>query len=180
MACNKIFEFRCAMSGFHRYRHHWHPEPNQILNCYHERNNPFHRFAIKFCEVGKEEMIGRIPMEISWVTKYFMDRGATVTAQLTGVYYGRSLLVHGVLEIPCKIMVTISETVSNLLCMEKYKDIVAERYIESKNEEIMGSIIQAINDAPLPVPASPKEKKVEKLTMQDTKIHETFSAGKTR
>ena len=26
----------------------------------------------------------------------------------------------------------------------------------------MGSIIQAINDAPLPVPASPKKKKVEK------------------
>ena len=84
MAYNKIFEFRWAMGGFHHYRHHWHPEPDQILNCYHERNNPFDRFAIKFCEVGKEEMIGHIPMEISWVTKYFMDRGAAVTAQLTG------------------------------------------------------------------------------------------------
>ena len=150
------------MGGFHHYRHHWHLEPDQILNCYHERNNPFDRFAIKFCEVGKEEMIGHIPMEISWVTKYFMDRRANVTAQLTGVYYKRSLLVQGVLEIPCKILVTISGTVSNLLCMEKYKDIVTDRHIEPKNEEIIGSIIQGINDAPLPVPASPNKKKVEK------------------
>ena len=48
------------------------------FELYHERNNPFDRFAIKFCEAGKEETIGHIPMEISRVTKYFMDRGATV------------------------------------------------------------------------------------------------------
>ena len=46
--------------------------------------------------------------------------------------------------------------------MEKYKDIVTDCYIEPKNEEIMGSFIQAINDAPLPVPAFTKKKKVEK------------------
>ena len=73
------------------------PRTRPHLNCYHERNNPFDRFAIKYYEVGKEEMIGHLPMEISWVRKYFMDRGATVTAQLTGVYYGRSFLVQGVL-----------------------------------------------------------------------------------
>ena len=45
--------------------------------------------------------------------------------------------------------------------MEKYKDIVTDRYIESKNEEIMGSFIQAKSNALLPVPASPKKKKLE-------------------
>ena len=69
------------------------PGTRPNLNCYHERNNPFDRFAIKFCEAGKEETIGHIPMEISRVTKYFMDRGATVTAQLTRVHYRRSPLV---------------------------------------------------------------------------------------
>ena len=162
MGYNKIFEFTCAVRDFHHYPHHWHLVRDQILNCCHERNNPFDRFAIKFCEAGKEETICHIPMEISRMTKYFMDKGTTVTAQLTGVHYRRSPLVQGGLEIPCKIMVTISGTVSNLLCMEKYKDIVTDRYIEPKNEEIMGSFIQAINDAPLPVPASPKKKKVEK------------------
>ena len=74
MAYNKFFEFTCAMRGFHHYRHHWHPMPDQTFNCFHEHNNSFHRFAINFCEAGKEEMIGHIPMEISRVTKYFMDR----------------------------------------------------------------------------------------------------------
>ena len=74
MTYNKIFEFTCAVRGFHHYRHHWHLEPDQILNCYHESNNPFDRFAIKFCETRKEETIGHIPMEIFRVTKYFMDR----------------------------------------------------------------------------------------------------------
>ena len=46
--------------------------------------------------------------------------------------------------------------------MEKYKGIVTDRYMEPKSEETMGSFIQAINDAPLSVPASPKKKKVEK------------------
>ena len=88
----------------------------------------------------KEETIGHILMEISRVKKYFIDRGATVTAQLTGFHYRRSPLVQGGLEIPCKITVTISETVSNLLCMEN-ADIVTDRYIETKNEEIMDSFI---------------------------------------
>ena len=56
----------------------------------------------------------------------------------------------------------MSSTVSNLLCTEKCKDIVTDGYIEPKNEEIMESFIQATNDTPLPVPASPKKKKVEK------------------
>ena len=119
MAYNKIFEFTCAVRGFHHYRHHWQLQPNQVLNCYHECNKPFDRFAIKFCQAGKEETIGHIPMEISRVAKYFMDRGVTVTAQLKGVYYRRSPLIQGGLEIPCKFTVTISGILSNLLCMEK-------------------------------------------------------------
>ena len=43
--------------------------------------------------------------------------------------------------------------------MEKYKDIVTDRYIEPKNEEIMGSFIQAINDAPLQYQLLPKRRK---------------------
>ena len=91
-----------------------------------------------------------------------MDRGATVTAQLTGVHYRRSPLVQGGLDIPCKITLRISGTVSNLLCKQKIQRLVTDRYIEPKNEETIGSFIQAINDAPLSVPASPKKKKVKK------------------
>ena len=65
-------------------------------------------------------------MDISRLTRFFIDRGATVTAPLMGIHYRRSSLVQGGLEIPCKITVTISGTVSNLLCMEKYKDIATD------------------------------------------------------
>ena len=102
------------MRGFRHYRHHWHLEPHQLLN-YHERNNPFDRFAIKFCQAGKEEIIGHIPMEISKVTKHFLGRGPAVIVQLMGVHYQRSPLLQGELEITCKITVTMSGTVSNLL-----------------------------------------------------------------
>ena len=101
-------------------------------------------------------------MEISRVMKYFMDKGAIAVAQLMGVHYRRSPLIQGGLEILCKITVTISRTVSNLFCMEKYKDIVTDYYIEPKSEETMGSFIQATNDAPLLVPASPKKKEIRK------------------
>ena len=49
------------------------------MNRYHERNNPFDRFAIKCCEIGKKVTTSHIPIEISTVTKFFIDRGATIT-----------------------------------------------------------------------------------------------------
>ena len=108
-------------------------------------------------------------MEISRVMKYFMDKGAIAVAQLMGVHYRRSPLIQGGLEILFKITVTISRTVSNLFCMEKYKDIVTDYYIEPKSEETMGSFIQATNDAPLLVPASRKKKKLEKKKTDNAK-----------
>lgn len=75
------------------------------------------------CEIGKEVTIGHMPIEISRVTKFFIDRGATITAQLVGNHYRRSPLVQGGLEIPCKVTAMILGTASNLLCMEKYKEL---------------------------------------------------------
>jgi len=86
MAYNKVFEFSCAVRGFHYYRDYFQPEPDQILNCYHERRNPYDRFVIKCCVADKEEAVGHMPMEISRPTKFFIDRGATVTAMLTGIH----------------------------------------------------------------------------------------------
>ena len=83
MAYAKIFEFTAAVRGYHYYRKYWNPEPEQVLNCYHERNNAFDRFAIKVCEIGNETPVGHLPMEISRTTKFLIDRGATVTAELT-------------------------------------------------------------------------------------------------
>ena len=134
MAYSKVFEFTSAVRGYHHYRKYWTPEPEQHLHCYHEKDNVFDRYAIKVCENGKESAVGHLPKEISRVTKFLIDRGATVSLDLTGVNYRRSPLVQ--------VTARISGTVSNLLVMEKYKQIVEELYTEPKDEQILGSFLE--------------------------------------
>ena len=47
------------------------------------------------------------------------------------------------MEIACKVTVKIPGTCVNILLMEKYKQLVQQLYIEPKNEEILGSFLQA-------------------------------------
>ena len=97
---------------------------------------------MKVCEIGKEVAVGHLPKEISRVTKLFIGRVATVSVKLTGVHYRRSPLVQGGMEIPCRIKMQIPGTVSNLLAMERYKQLVAELYIDPKEEQILGSVLE--------------------------------------
>jgi len=159
MAYIKTLEFTSAVRGYHFYRTFWKPEPNQILNCFYEDNNAFDRFAIKVCEFEKENPVGHLPKEISRVTKFLLDRGANLTATLTSEHYRRSPLVQGGLEIPCKIIVTMPGTVSNLLVLEKYRQLVEELYTEPKNEEILGSFLYSIATDQRPPPAAKKNTK---------------------
>ena len=135
MSYNKTFEFTAAVRGYHYYRRYWLPQPTQKLNCFHEINNPFDQFAIKICEVGNEIAVGHLPKEISRATKFFMDRGASLTVTLTSEHYRRSPLVQGGLEIPCKVAATIPGTCLNLLLMERYQQLIEESYTEPQNEE---------------------------------------------
>ena len=101
MTCVKYLQFSAAVRGFRYYRKSWLPEPEQILNCFHEEGNTFDRFVIKLCEKDKNEIVGHLPMEISRVTKFSLDRGANVSAKLMSTHYKRSPLVQGGIEIPC-------------------------------------------------------------------------------
>ena len=140
MANIKVFEFTVAVPGYLHYRKFWKPEHQQVLNCYHEKNNALDRFAIMVCETGyHEKPVGHLPMKISRAIKFFIDQGATLTAELTSDHYRRSPLILGGMEIPCKITAKISGTAINLLLMEKYIQLVKELYTEPKDEEILGS-----------------------------------------
>jgi len=70
-----------------------------------------------------------------------------VTVKLIGVHYRKSPLVQSGIEIPCKIKTQIPGTVSNLLVMERYKQLVEELYIEPKEELILGSFIKPYKQA---------------------------------
>ena len=96
-------------------------------------------FAIKVCDDVK--IVGHLPMEISRPTKYLLDRGAVFTVKLTSTNYRRSPLIQRGLEIPAKVTVTMPGTVKNHLLIEKYKEIVNERYAEPKDEEVLGSFL---------------------------------------
>ena len=87
----------------------------QTLNCLHEEENTFDRFAIKFCGKDKNEIVGHLPMKISRVTKFLVDRGANVSTKLTSTHYRRSPLVQGVIEIPCIVTVSMPGTLINQL-----------------------------------------------------------------
>ena len=106
MAYNKTLEFTSAVRGYHYYRTFWKPEPNQILNCYYENDNAFDRFAIKVCEFAKEIPVGHLLKEISRVTKYLLDTGATAIATLTREHdllsYKEGSKFHVKLVLPCQ------------------------------------------------------------------------------
>ena len=141
MKAVRMLECTAAIRGYHYYKKFWKPESHQVLNCYHEKNNAFDRFAIMVCEIGKDETaVGQ--MEISRVTKFVIDRGGSIIAELTSAHYRRSLLIQGDIEIPCKVTAKIPGTVINLLIMEKYNQLVQKLYTEPKDEHILGSFLQ--------------------------------------
>ena len=183
MSCIKTFQFSAAVRGFHYYRSFWSPQPEQILKCFHEIGNAFDIFAIKVCETSKDETVGHLPMEISRITKFLIDRGADVTAKLSSTNYRRSPLVQGGIEIPCIITVKMPGTILNQLLMERFKQLVQERYIEPKNEEILGSFLhiddEGVKERPVPVPK--KKKKKATVTQNDHQdIRNFFTTGANR
>ena len=99
-----------------------------------------------------------------------MDRETTATATLTSEHYRRPPLVQGGLEIPCKVSVTMPGTISNLLVMEKYWQLVEELYTEPKNEEILGSFLHAIVTDQRPPPAK-KNTKIKKAVPSNVPEH---------
>ena len=79
--------------------------------CYHEAENFYDIFEVKICKQGNDATVRHLPMEISRITKYILQRGAQVKA----THYRRSPLVQGGIEIPCKISCQgLCETISFL------------------------------------------------------------------
>ena len=110
-----------------------------MLDCLFENGNVYDMFAVKTCDESGR-MVGHLPRELSRITKFIIDRGAKVTAQLLGTHYRRSPLIKGGLEIPCKISIAMPGTCVNLLLLERYKKLCEQLYLEPKEEQILGSL----------------------------------------
>ena len=109
-------------------------------------------------------------MEISQLTKYFLDRGANVSEKLTSMHYRRSPLVQGGIENPRVVTVSMPGTVINQLQMERYKPLVETLYTEPKEEEILQTFLQLENtDEQDLAPVAPKQKKKPKCPAKNDK-----------
>ena len=144
MASDKSIVFSAAIRGFHVYKTSWKPVENEKLQCFYEDNNPYDICSIKVCQLGKDAIVGHLPMEISRITKFALQRGAQVHATLTSKHYRRSPLVQGGLEIPCKVDVRMSGTIVNHAILQRYEKLVEELYAEPANEEILGSFLHPV------------------------------------
>ena len=160
MAFNKTFEYTAAVRGFHYFKTIWHPKKNELLSCQFENGNCYDIFAIKTCDENGR-MVGHLPREVSRITKFIIDRGAKVTAELQGTHYRRSPLVKGGLEIPCKVTVSMLGTCVNLLLLERYKQLTGELYLEPKEEVILGSFLVPIQAPEAPDTRKKSQKKPE-------------------
>ena len=72
-------------------------------------------------------IIGHLPVEISRITKFFLDRGAVTQVELTSKHYPRSALVKGGIEIARLVRVRIPATLKNTKLVEKYLELFRER-----------------------------------------------------
>ena len=89
-------------------------------------------------------MVAHLPMEISRITKFILQRGARVQATVTGKHYRRSSLIQGGLEVSCLVTVTMPGSIMNHLLIARYDKLLGELYLEPKDEEIMGTFLSVI------------------------------------
>ena len=89
---------------------------------------------------------GILPMEVSRITKFILQRGARVQATVTGKHYRRSPLIQGGLEVPCLVTVTMPRSIMNHLLIAQYEKLLGKIYLEPKDEEIMGTFLSVIRE----------------------------------
>ena len=121
----KSIVLRAAVRGFHVYKMSWKPKEGEILECLHEENNPCNVFSIKVCKSNNvQTVVGHLPIEISKITKFILQRGARVEATVTGKHYRRSPLIQGGLELPCLVTVTMPGSIMNHLLIARYEQLI--------------------------------------------------------
>ena len=141
------------------------------------KTTPTMFFSIKVCKSNNaQSVVGHLPMEISRITKFILQRGARVQATVTGKHYRRSPLIQGGLEVPCLVTVTMPRSIMNHLLIAQYEKLLGELYLEPKDEEIMRTFLSVIceNDfvgtnqyTPCEASSSTKNKKKAEVRSRD-------------
>ena len=82
MSLERVLSLQDAVRGFHVYKAIWEQKDSEVLACSHEENNPHDPFAIKTCQLDSGKIVGHLPMELSRISKFILDRGAKIEVKL--------------------------------------------------------------------------------------------------
>ena len=93
------------------------------------------------------QIVWHLPMEISRITKFIVDRGAKCTLKIRVTHYRRSPLVQGGLEVPCEVSITMIGSVVNHVFWTRYESLLKELYMEPKGEKIVGTFLSLARHA---------------------------------
>ena len=126
MSLERVLSLQAAVRGFHVDKAMWEPKDSEVLVCSHEENNPRDPFAIKTCQLDSGKIVSHLPMELSRISKFMLDRGAKIEVKLRETHYRRSPLVQGGLEIPCDLVIRIANTMKTAELLKKYSKLFEE------------------------------------------------------
>ena len=133
---NKNLVFNAAVKGFHVYKTNWKPQDQDLLKCTHKEDNPYDIFSMKVYKPDCDEIVGHLPMEISRITKFIVDRISKCTLKIRGLHYRRSPLVQGGLEVPCEVTIAmIGSVVNHLLLTWDIRDMFRNPTKKATNNE---------------------------------------------
>ena len=119
MSLERVLSLQPAVRGFHVYKAIWEPKDSEVLACSHEENNSHNPFAIKTCHLDSGKIIRHLPMELSRISKFILDRGAKIEVKLRETHYCRSPLVQGDLAVPCDLVIRILSTMKSAELLKK-------------------------------------------------------------
>ena len=154
--------FLCGLRGYHEYRTVWNPVIDEVLSTRHERNNIHDRYAIAAIKLLPgtiaPSIIGHLPKEISRLTYFIINRGATVRCRVISEHHRRSPLIQGGLEIPVEVVVEMPVEDSNAQTMQKYESLVQKAYkepasntgmFEDATEDILKELFSSSDEDPI-------------------------------
>ena len=135
----KSIVFSAAVRRFNLYKMSWKPKEGEVLECLHEENSPYDVFSIKVCKSNNSQSaVGHLPMEISRIIKFILQRGARVQATVIGRHY-QHIPVR--LEVPCLVTITLPGGIMNHLLIARYERLLRELCFEPTDEETRSLVV---------------------------------------
>ena len=139
MSLERVLSLQPVVRVFHVCKVIWEPKDSEVLACSHEENNPHDPFAIKICRLDSGRIVGHLPMELSRISKFIIDRGAKIEVKLRETHYRRSPPVEGGLEIPCDLVIRMPNTMKSAELLKKYLKLFENCYEELQLIVILGT-----------------------------------------